>query len=59
MEMIEMEEKCRKLTQLLREHKNPEEPPRPEVINDNEIDVLQREIESLEIQKKQDEIKYK
>lgn len=58
-QIIDMEEKCRKLTQLLREHNRGESASEPvPSVNDNDVDKLEREIESLEKQQKEDHYKY-
>lgn len=58
-EIISMEEKCRKLTQLLKDHNRgaPISAPAP-VINENELDELERDIQNLENQLKSDQYKY-
>lgn len=54
-QVIDMEEKCRKLTQLLREHNqgNSAHEPAP-AINENEVEKLQRDLETLDNQLKED-----
>ena len=58
-QVIDMEEKCRKLTQLLREHNqgNSAHEPAP-AINENEVEKLQRDLETLDNQLKEDQYKY-
>lgn len=59
-QIIQMEEKCRKLSQLLREnnsHSDQVPMPVPD-INDNEIATLKQEIEDLDKELKADEAKY-
>lgn len=58
--IVEMEEKCRKIAQLMREQNRPSDPPTPaQNVNDNEIEVLQREIDRLEEQKNKEEQQFK
>ena len=61
-QIIDMEEKWRKLAQLIRAHNRGESTvgnSEKQTINENDIDTLTRQIENLEDTKKIEEVKYK
>jgi len=59
-QIVIMEEKCRKVSQLLRDHnRGAMDTQQPQQINENDIEQLQREIKTLEKQKVVDEATFK